>query len=134
MESITELTSLISDPTTDSELRSLAKEDLDETNDKLINAAQGLRSSLVPPHPFAHLPCLIEIRPGAGGSEAAIFANDLFRMYQSFCNRSGYRTNLLKYENVNGGTEATVPLSEAVFEVENVLAYGIFRSEAGVHR
>lgn len=88
----------------------------------------------MPVHPFAHLPCLLEIRPGAGGSEAAIFAGDLFRMYQAFCNRNGFRTNLLKYENINGTSEAGVPLSEAILEVENDNAYGVFRCEAGVHR
>ena len=99
-----------------------------------MTASQSLITSLVPVHPFAHLPCLIEIRPGAGGSEAAIFAGDLFRMYQAFCNHNGLRTNLLKYENINGTSEAGVPLSEAIFEVDNENAYGIFRSEAGVHR
>lgn len=99
-----------------------------------MTASQSLITSLVPVHPFAHLPCLIEIRPGAGGSEAAIFAGDLFRMYQAFCNRNGLRTNLLKYENINGTSEAGVPLSEAIFEVDNENAYGILRSEAGVHR
>lgn len=88
----------------------------------------------MPVHPFAHLPCLIEIRPGAGGSEAAIFAGDLFRMYQAFCNHAGLRTNVLKYENINGNSEAGVPLSEAIFEVDNENAYGTFRCEAGVHR
>ena len=95
---------------------------------------KSLITSLVPVHPFAHLPCLIEIRPGAGGSEAAIFAGDLFRMYQAFCNHNGLRTNLLKYENINGTSEAGVPLSEAIFEVDNENAYGILRCEAGVHR
>ena len=55
-------------------------------------------------------------------------------MYQAFCNHNGLRTNLLKYENINGTSEAGVPLSEAIFEVDNEKAYGIFRSEAGVHR
>ena len=105
-----------------------------ETRSELLTASQSLITSLVPVHPFAHLPCLIEIRPGAGGSEAAIFAGDLFRMYQAFCNHNGLRTNLLKYENINGTSEAGVPLSEAIFEVDNENAYGIFRSEAGVHR
>jgi peptide chain release factor 1 len=107
---------------------------LGETRSELVTASQSLITSLVPVHPFAHLPCLIEIRPGAGGSEAAIFAGDLFRMYQAFCNRNGLRTNLLKYENINGTSEAGVPLSEAIFEVDNENAYGILRSEAGVHR
>lgn len=99
-----------------------------------MTASQSLITSLVPVHPFAHLPCLIEIRPGAGGSEAAIFAGDLFRMYQAFCNHNGLRTNLIKYENINGTSEAGVPLSEAIFEVDNENAYGILRCEAGVHR
>ncbi|KAG9193888.1 hypothetical protein G6011_03923 [Alternaria panax] len=133
-ESVTELTSMIHDSSTDPELRSLASDDLGETRTQLINASQNLITSLVPVHPFAHLPCLLEIRPGAGGSEAAIFAGDLFRMYSAFCNRNGFRTNLLKYENVNGTTEAGVPLSEAIIEVENDGAYGVFRCEAGVHR
>jgi peptide chain release factor 1 len=55
-------------------------------------------------------------------------------MYQAFCNRNGFRTSLIKYENVNGTSEAGVPLSEAIFEVENDNAYGVFRCEAGVHR
>ncbi|OAL06284.1 release factor [Phaeosphaeriaceae sp. SRC1lsM3a] len=133
-ESVTELTSLIHDPSTDPELKSLAYDDLGETHTQLETASQSLIKSLVPVHPFAHLPCLLEIRPGAGGSEAAIFAGDLFRMYQSFCNRNGFRSNILKYENVNGTTEAGVPLSEAIIEVENDSAYGVFRCEAGVHR
>ncbi|CAG5158689.1 uncharacterized protein ALTATR162_LOCUS5207 [Alternaria atra] len=133
-ESVTELTSMIHDSSTDPELRSLASDDLGETRTQLVNASQNLITSLVPVHPFAHLPCLLEIRPGAGGSEAAIFAGDLFRMYSAFCNRNGFRTNLLKYENVNGTTEAGVPLSEAIIEVENDGAYGVFRCEAGVHR
>ncbi|PVI05125.1 release factor [Periconia macrospinosa] len=133
-ESMTELTSLIHDPTSDAELRELAADDLEATKEQLQHASQSLVTSLVPVHPFAHLPCLIEIRPGAGGSEAAIFAGDLLRMYQAFCNRSGFRATLLKYENTNGTTEAGVPLSEAILEVEKENAYGIFRSEAGVHR
>ncbi|KAF2110596.1 hypothetical protein BDV96DRAFT_500673 [Lophiotrema nucula] len=133
-ESLRELTSLIHDPTTDPELLSLASEDLATTRTQLADASQSLTTSLVPVHPFAHLPCLIELRPGAGGSEAAIFAGDLLRMYQAFCNRNNFRATLLKYENADGTTEAGVPLSEAILEVESGGAYGLFRCEAGVHR
>jgi peptide chain release factor 1 len=133
-KSVTELTSLIHDPATDPELLALASDDLEATRTALANASQSLTTSLVPIHPFAHLPCLLEIRPGAGGSEAAIFAGDLLRMYQAFCNRNDYRSTLLKYENINGTQEAGVPLSEAVLEVDAENAYGVFRSEAGVHR
>jgi peptide chain release factor 1 len=133
-KSVAELTSMIHDPATDPELRSLAADDLGETRTQLANASQSLITSLVPVHPFAHLPCLLEIRPGAGGSEAAIFAGDLFRMYQGLCNRNGFRMNLIKYENTNGTSESGVPLSEAIIEVETDGAYGVFRCEAGIHR
>jgi peptide chain release factor 1 len=125
---------MIHDPATDPELRTLAADDLGETRTQLANASQSLITSLVPVHPFAHLPCLLEIRPGAGGSEAAIFAGDLFRMYQGLCNRNGFRMNLIKYENTNGTSESGVPLSEAIIEVESDGAYGVFRCEAGIHR
>ncbi|KAL5397374.1 hypothetical protein PMIN06_005558 [Paraphaeosphaeria minitans] len=133
-ESAAELMSLIQDPSSDAELRELATDDLGATREQLQTASQSLITSLVPVHPFAHLPCLLEIRPGAGGSEAAIFAGDLLRMYQGFCNRNGFRATLLKYENTNGTQEAGVPLSEAILEVDQENAYGVFRCEAGVHR
>lgn len=112
----------------------MAADDLGATQEQLETASQNLVTSLVPVHPFSHLPCLLEIRPGAGGSEAAIFAGDLLRMYQAYCNRNGFRATLLKYENTNGGEEAGVPLSEAILEIDQENAYGVFRCEAGVHR
>ncbi|KAF2812079.1 release factor [Mytilinidion resinicola] len=131
--SLSELQSLIHDPTTDPELRELAADDMISTADELAAAARSLKTSLVPKHPFANLPCLLEIRPGAGGSEAAIFAGDLLRMYQAFCSRSGYRTSVLKLESADIlGSEST--LAEAVLEIESAGAYGLFRCEAGVHR
>ncbi|KAF2689940.1 release factor [Lentithecium fluviatile CBS 122367] len=133
-EAVAELTALIHDPGSDPELRELAADDLDATRAELANASHGLVTALVPVHPFAHLPCLLEIRPGAGGSEAAIFAGDLLRMYQSFCNRTGFRATLLKYENINGTQEAGIPLAEAVLEIDQENAYSVFRCEAGVHR
>ncbi|OCK90796.1 release factor [Cenococcum geophilum 1.58] len=133
-ESLTELRTLIHDPSTDDELRSLASDDMASSSEHLNQASQALTTSLVPKHPFTNLPCLIEIRPGAGGSEAAIFAGDLLRMYQAYCSRQGLRTALLKYENAEGVPESDSPLSEAVLEVESEGAYGVFRCEAGIHR
>ncbi|KAF2257570.1 release factor [Lojkania enalia] len=133
-ESVSELTSLIHDSTTDPELRELAADDLEASRSQLINASQSLTTSLIPVHPFAHLPCLIEIRPGAGGSEASIFAADLLRMYQGFCNRNNYRATLLKFEYTNGTQESGIPLTEAILEIDAPNAYGMLRSEAGVHR
>lgn len=134
---VKELDSLVRDPHVDAELRALAAEDLASSQTDLSAASAELKASLVTPHPFAHLPCLIEIRPGAGGSEAALFASDLVRMYTAYISRTGLRYNLLKYEDALGPSDprgSDSPLMEAVLEVETEGAYGRLRCEAGVHR
>ncbi|KAG9657983.1 release factor, partial [Aureobasidium melanogenum] len=134
-DSLSELRTLLSDPKTDKDLVELAEEDLASSQNEFSQASDALKLALVPRHPFADLPCLIEIRPGAGGGEAAIFAGDMLRMYTSYCNRLGLRTSLLKYEDADGqGAGSDAPLQEAVLEVESPGAYGILRCEAGVHR
>jgi peptide chain release factor 1 len=131
-----ELNGLLKDPTTDGELRELAAEDLVSTAASVDIISKNLAASLTPKHPFEDLGCLIEIRPGAGGGEAALFAGDLLRMYRSYCSRKGLRASLLKYEDAEGMGDASgeAPLAEAIIEVETPGAYGALRSEAGVHR
>ncbi|KAK4540145.1 hypothetical protein LTR36_009731 [Oleoguttula mirabilis] len=131
-----ELQSLLQSP--DKELRELAQDDIEPTHELVKQASAALKSSLVPVHPFAHLPCLIEIRPGAGGDEAALFAGDLVRMYEGYCAHNGLQTALLKYETADGMVSGTGAggshVQEAVLEVDSPGAYGILRCEAGVHR
>ena len=132
-QSLPELQQLIQDPSADSELRSLAEEELRTTTEKLSSLSSDLQTSLIPEHPFAQLPCLIEVRPGAGGDEAGIFAGNLVQMYQSYCRRQGLRVNILKFEATKSyGLEQSI--QEAVLEIENPGAYGMLRCEAGVHR
>ncbi|KAF9887116.1 hypothetical protein FE257_010491 [Aspergillus nanangensis] len=131
-ESLVELKSLLEDPATDPELRSLAIEDLESSKHSLPTLSDSLKQALVPRHPFAELPCLLEIRPGAGGDEAGLFAFELLRMYTSFCSRQGFRTSVLKLEVGDGPAEDR--LSEAVIEVDASGAYGMMRTESGVHR
>ncbi|KAI7230004.1 release factor [Hortaea werneckii] len=122
----------------DQELRELAEEDITSTEQQIAQATQTLKHSLIPIHPFAHLPCLIEIRPGAGGDEAALFAGDLVRMYEAYCARNGLRASLLKYETADGMTAGVGAggshVQEAILEVDSPGAYGVLRCEAGVHR
>ena len=115
------------------ELRSLAAEEIQTTTDRLSLLSNALQTSLVPEHPFARLPCLIELRPGAGGDEAALFAGDLLRMYQAYCKRQGLRASLLKLDSAASvGVEDQI--QEAVLEIETPGSYDMFRCEAGVHR
>ncbi|KAJ5594547.1 Peptide chain release factor 1 [Penicillium hispanicum] len=131
-QSIFELESLLEDSETDTELRSLAIEDLDTTREALPLISDRLKKSLIPRHPFADLPCLLEIRPGAGGDEAGLFAYELLRMYMTFCSRRGLRPAILKQEVADGPAEDR--LGEAVIEIEADGAYDILRTESGVHR
>ena len=134
--SIVELNALLADKATDAELRELAVEDLDSTITQLETLSRNLATSLTPKHPFESLPCLLEIRPGAGGGEAALFAGDLLRMYKAYCSRRNLRASVLKYEAGDGESDGNgePPLQEAVLEIDSQGAYGKLRSEAGVHR
>ncbi|KAK8197561.1 hypothetical protein HDK77DRAFT_21112 [Phyllosticta capitalensis] len=138
-EALTELQKILSDHKADAELRELAAEDLPGTVDQLNDASDSLTKALIPKHPFANLPCLLEIRPGIGGQEATLFAGDLLYMYQSFCSREGLRSSLLKLEgadiSASSGTSSSVePITEAILEISEEGAYERFRCEAGVHR
>jgi peptide chain release factor 1 len=113
-------------------LRDLANEDIASATDELSKAKLILTESLVPKHPFAQLPCLIEIRPGVGGGEAAIFARDLQLMYQSFCQENNLSCTVLKEDT--GLAETEDSLYEAVLEIDTPGAYDVLRCEAGVHR
>ena len=74
----------------------------------------------------------MEIRPGAGGDEAGLFAYEMMRMYMTLCSRKGLRPTILKQDVEDGPSEDR--LSEAVIEVEAEGAYDLMRTESGVHR
>jgi len=74
----------------------------------------------------------VEIRPGAGGDEAGLFAYEMMRMYMTLCSRKGLRPTILKQDVEDGPSEDR--LSEAVIEVEAEGAYDLMRTESGVHR
>ncbi|TGJ84705.1 hypothetical protein E0Z10_g4047 [Xylaria hypoxylon] len=137
--SIAELTALLeSKDAKDEELEQLAREELSSTYTSLEPLATALSASLTPRDPFADMPCMLEIRPGPGGMEGRYFADAVFRMYRQYCSRMGLRTNVVKYEVVDGG-ESTggsneSPLQEAVLEIQDAGAYDTFRGEAGMHR
>lgn len=135
--SLAELNTLLSSP--DAELRDLARDDVAPTTTQLQSAARRLSVALTPRHPFADMPCLIEFRPGPGGLESRFFTDSLFRMYQAYCARKGYRAKVVKYETSDASGSASgyageSPLQEAVLEIEDAGSYDVFRGEAGIHR
>ena len=114
-------------------MRSLASEELAQTTVSLQSLSASLKTCLIPQHPFAHLPCLVELRPGAGGDEAALFAGDLLRMYQAFCKKINLEFKLLSLDSTSS-TASDDKIQEAILEISTPGAYDTFRCEAGVHR
>lgn len=138
-DSITELRSMTEEPDQDADLAAIARDELDTEVAKLEHLERNLSASLTPRHPFADLPCMLEIRPGPGGLEGRYFADSVFKMYKALCTRKGYRTNVVKYDMADTAGDQTsaegeMPLQEAILEIADQGAYEIFRSEAGMHR
>lgn len=140
--SVQELSSLIETDGAsedEEELASIARDELQQERANLTALERSLGESLTPRDEFADLPCMVEFRPGPGGTESRFFADTLFHMYQNLCARRGYRTNVLKYETsessgtTSGGAGETA-LTEAILEVTDNGMYDVFRTEAGMHR
>lgn len=113
----------------DAELRELAKMELDELAPRRDALESELKEMLMPKDPNDNKNCILEIRAGTGGDEAAIFAGDLYRMYQRFCDRRGLKMSVMDVtEGTAGGYK------EVISTVEGDGAYGIFKYESGVHR
>jgi peptide chain release factor 1 len=88
-----------------------------------------LKPLLLPHDPLDDRNCIVEIRAGTGGDEAALFAGELFRMYTRYIERKGWKTELLSLSDATLGG-----VKEAIFKVEGAGAFGEMRGESGVHR
>jgi peptide chain release factor 1 len=110
-------------------MRELAKMEIDELMPRRDALEDELKEMLMPKDPNDDHNCMLEIRAGTGGDEAAIFAGDLFRMYQRFCERKGLKLSVMDVtEGTAGGYKEVISL------VEGEGAFGIFKYESGVHR
>lgn len=113
----------------DEELREMAKLELDELIPQVEPMEEEIRILLVPKDPEDEKNVVLEIRGGTGGDEASIFAGDLYRMYMRFCEKRGWKTEIIDF------TEGTVGgYKEIVVEVSGEDVYGVLKYESGVHR
>ncbi|WP_018617884.1 peptide chain release factor 1 [Spirosoma luteum] len=113
----------------DEDFRDLAKAELDELLPRREELEELLKEMLMPKDPNDSKNVILEIRGGTGGDEAAIFAGDIFRMYQRFCEKMGWRMSLVDFtEGTSGGYK------EIVTEIEGEDVYGKLKFESGVHR
>lgn len=131
-QNLKELHEMVLDSSLDTDLRSEAASDIAATEETLHTLSTALTRTLVPPHPFAHLPALLEVRPGTGGSEASLFANDLLRMYTTYC--TSIRNWPVSIVSQTPTSEGGGGITEVIFEVDAPGAYDLLRVEAGVHR
>lgn len=113
----------------DEELREMAKMEIDELQPKIESLDADLKELLIPKDPNDDKNVMLEIRAGTGGDEAAIFAGDLWRMYQRFCDKRGLKMVVLDVtEGTAGGYK------EVISSISGDGAYGLFKFESGVHR
>jgi peptide chain release factor 1 len=113
----------------DPELVALARADLARLPAEIEPASAELRTLLVPRDPHDDRDAIMEIRAGTGGDEAALFAADLFRMYQRYSERHG-----LRWEPMSLSDGTLGGIKEAIVAVRGAEAFGLLRRESGVHR
>ena len=115
----------------DEDLKEMAKDEIAEIEPKLPDMEQNIKLLLIPADPDDSKNAMVEIRGGTGGDEAAIFAGDLFRMYQHFAERRGWKLEVTdQAPGTSGGYKQIVfKLSSAQDGV-----YGVMKYESGVHR
>ncbi len=113
----------------DEEMREMAKEELAESKDRVAKIEQELKILLIPKDPMDDKNVVVEIRAGAGGDEAALFAAELYRMYAKYAEKMRWKVELMSVnENGIGG------FKEVVFMINGQGAYSRLKYESGVHR
>lgn len=113
----------------DPQLRQLAKEELADSREEAGRLSEKLKILLLPKDPNDDKNVFVEIRAGAGGDEAALFASDLYRMYSRYAERKGWKASVVSFsESGLGG------FKEIVFSIAGQGAYSRLKFESGVHR
>lgn len=129
LATLDEATELMHDSSADDELRELARAEADGARGQIPRLEEQIRLMLVPPDPDDARECILEIRAGTGGDEAALFAGDLFRMYQKYIEARGWR---LSVSSMSPG--AAGGFKEVVCDISGEGSFGQLKYESGVHR
>src|SRR6056297_336104 len=113
----------------DDDVKEMAKNELEELNNRKGPLEEKIKFLLIPKDPEDEKNAILEIRAGAGGDEASIFAGDLYRMYLKYCENKGWKVE------VTDASEGTVGgFKEVVMKVSGDKVYGTLKYESGVHR
>ena len=122
---LAEANSLLNDP----ELAEIAREDAENLKNELKESNERLEELLIPRDPEDDKPAIIEIRAGAGGDEASLFAGELERMYIKYAEK-----HALKFEPISENQNEAGGMKEVIFKLTGDNAYGQLKFEGGVHR
>jgi len=123
------VTSLIEDPATDAEMRSIAEAERPQLEARRAALEQQLRLALIPKDAMDERNVILEIRAGTGGDEASLFAGDLFRMYERYAAKQGWKVEVMTAsEGSMGGYK------EIIAEIRGRGAFAKLKHESGVHR
>jgi peptide chain release factor 1 len=113
----------------DPELAAEARAEVGRAERELADLEERAKPLLIPEDPLNERACIMEIRAGTGGDEAALFAADLLRMYTRYIERKGWKIEMLEYsDGIKGG------VTKAVMKVDGAGAFGEMHWESGVHR
>lgn len=115
--------------TTDPELQEMAKEQLDEAQNRLPAMEEEIKLLLIPQDPEDSKNAVVEIRSGTGGDEAALFAGDLYKMYLKYCESKGWNVSITSFTEGSAGG-----FKEIILAVSGDNVYGTMKYESGVHR
>ena len=126
---IADLAALVDDSATDTDMRKLADAERHALQERKEKLAQQIRVALLPKDAMDDHNAILEIRAGTGGDEAALFAGDLFRMYERYAAKQGWKTEVL---SLSGGTKGG--FKEIVAEVSGRGVFAKLKFESGVHR
>ena len=113
----------------DVEFKDLINEELEKLKEKKLNLEIELKELIFPKDPYDKKNCIVEVRAGAGGDEAALFAGDLFRMYSRFAENNGWKTEAMSSNPTGIGG-----FKEIIFSIIGKEVYGKLKHESGVHR
>ncbi len=113
----------------DAEMKAMARDEISRLEQRLATLDDQIRILLIPRDPNDEKNVQVELRAGPGGDEAALFVGDLYRMYQRFTERMGW-----KWEIISSSETGTGGLKEAIVSVEGRGAFGWLKHESGVHR
>ena len=113
----------------DEEMVELAREEIASLEEQIPGQEEQLRELLLPRDPDDSRDAIVEVRAGAGGDEAALFAHEVSRMYQRYAERRGWKMELMEVSESSAGG-----IKEGIFSLKGSGAYGRLRFESGVHR